>query len=777
MLQDQKPWHRVHDDPSIAAVPQPKSRFYPTSRQDLIDIVELAESMPIRTEVRASGSHWALSDASVTNDFLVETQDPEGGSAPPFNQTLQEVIPGCMTTEAIRFFIEQGVEPFDPTVPPDHSKFYLFHVEAGTRIYELYCRLDAGDDHPKSLASLLATQFQTPGYAGPWALPTIGGAGGQTIVGAFSTGTHGGDVHLPPIADAIQAIHLIGPQGRQFWIEKPLRPGVNIVDDSKLQNLYGAITVLRDPDVFNSVIVAAGRMGIIYSVVLRVVRQFALKEDRYLDTWSNVKQWVNNPAHPIFTNNRFVQVVVNPNSQVDNPSEHTCFVTCRNVQPLIRAGIPPAFTPYGREQRCGVDKAGNSHPIGSDPGSFLNIICTSGFPAKAALTEFIQQMEDIRNHTLLTTHGHAVALANSSLPPLFREALELAFTAGIDVAAAAQALIFDLNALRNPIPDGSPICFAIGAISNWAAANNHFEVLRYVSDKVLSQQLSAQSVTAISYAIMDFFDYLDVGCFLVGDSMEVFFDASSPNLVAFVEQLFGRMSELENGSLTGGQPGAFAGFVSLRFMSQTAALIGMQKFPRTCAIEIGGCSNIHGAETFLARIEMDAVAMSGTVHWGQRNDVTMEMVEDMFNATGPTGALFRWRKALSALSKNGRFHTFSTNFTRLRGLEVVQPLVGSFTVHPTSGYAGSLVHVTWRAGDNPPGTVATLEIQPSGSPPTTIQLGGLDGSQDVPLPAGNSDLTLQVALTVNGRTLTDSSTIQVQGFSARDTRTIEDTAT
>jgi len=102
---------------------------------------------------------------------------------------------------------------------------------------------------------------------------------------------------------------------------------------------------------------------------------------------------------------------------------------------------------------------------------------------------------------------------------------------------------------------------------------------------------------------------------------------------------------------------------------------------------------------------------------------------------------------------------------------VVQPLVGSFTVNPTSGCAGSLVHVTWTASDNPPGTAATLEIQPSGSSPTTIQLGALDGSQDVPLPAGNSDLTLQVALAVNGRTLTDSSTIQVQGFPAKDTQT------
>jgi hypothetical protein len=41
-------------------------------------------------------------------------------------------------------------------------------------------------------------------------VPTMGGASGQTIAGAVGTGTHGGDIHIPPIADMIRAIHVVG---------------------------------------------------------------------------------------------------------------------------------------------------------------------------------------------------------------------------------------------------------------------------------------------------------------------------------------------------------------------------------------------------------------------------------------------------------------------------------------------------------------------------------------------------------------------------------------
>jgi hypothetical protein len=223
-IYDQKSWHREHDDPTKPSVPRPQRHYYPSTLKDLVDIVKEAEGMPDpKPEVRACGSHWALSDAAVTNQFIVETNGPEGdpanASLPRLNQTLYNVIPRCLSAEAWRFFISQHPVAFDPINPPDTSKFYLYHVEAGVKIWDLYCRLDAGDDGVgASLAGAL------PDYKGPWAMATLGGAGGQTIVGAISTGTHGGDVHVPPIADAVQALHLVGLRARSTGSSAYCRP-------------------------------------------------------------------------------------------------------------------------------------------------------------------------------------------------------------------------------------------------------------------------------------------------------------------------------------------------------------------------------------------------------------------------------------------------------------------------------------------------------------------------------------------------------------------------
>jgi hypothetical protein len=62
------------------------------------------------------------------------------------------------------------------------------------RIYELYSALDKGDvgTGKDSIGDRVRNYTHTPppnphDYSGPWALETMGGAGGQTIVGAVNT--------------------------------------------------------------------------------------------------------------------------------------------------------------------------------------------------------------------------------------------------------------------------------------------------------------------------------------------------------------------------------------------------------------------------------------------------------------------------------------------------------------------------------------------------------------------------------------------------------------
>ena len=43
---------------------------------------------------------------------------------------------------------------------------------------------------------------------------------GQSLIGALSTGTHGGDIELPPLVDVVVALQLVTVGGREIWVER-----------------------------------------------------------------------------------------------------------------------------------------------------------------------------------------------------------------------------------------------------------------------------------------------------------------------------------------------------------------------------------------------------------------------------------------------------------------------------------------------------------------------------------------------------------------------------
>jgi hypothetical protein len=366
---DQHLWVRKLDGDMHVVAEQPQLRLYPKDLGEVVECANMAKNPPLGgiRQARAIGSHWGISHVGVTGGYMIETATPvheaDGDQTKPrLNNPLRNVVPGCLTEEALRAFIAQDVPKFDPSVKPSHSEIYLFHVEAGTRIHELYALLD-GDDAKDgaSLASLMRTMGAAGDYSGPWALETMGGAGGQTIVGAMSTGTHGGDLEFSALGDAVVALHLVDANGWQHWIEcTRLRPStipLHLVDTTKLEAAFpgSKIAYHRDDDLMNAVTVACGCMGVIYSVVLRVVRQFALAETiSAAQLWSDVKTWVTNPGSPTFyplapaLPNRFVKVNISPYGGFLHPSRHDCFVVTRVLRELDAAGTG---LPRGRAER------------------------------------------------------------------------------------------------------------------------------------------------------------------------------------------------------------------------------------------------------------------------------------------------------------------------------------------------------------------------------------------------------------------------------------------
>src|SRR5215208_3747348 len=156
----------------------PHSTCTPESLADVVAIVREAEANQKR--VHAFGSKWSFSDCAFTSDYVIDTRQ--------LNQELPQV---------------------KPALRPGQDSSLLYHVEAGITIRDLYTKLDRSD----------------------LALETMGGSSGQALAGAVSTGTHGGDKDMAPLADSVVAIHLVGAGGTQYWIE----PSAGITDPALLR--------------------------------------------------------------------------------------------------------------------------------------------------------------------------------------------------------------------------------------------------------------------------------------------------------------------------------------------------------------------------------------------------------------------------------------------------------------------------------------------------------------------------------------------------------------
>lgn len=122
------------------------------------------------------------------------------------------------------------------------------------------------------------------------ALTHMGAYDGQTISGAFSTGTHGSGANRGPMASMIRAIVLVAESGTVYQIE----PASGITDASKFSGRLAEapdvpITLIQNDDWFNSAQVAMGCLGVIYSYILEVTPAFNIAENRTSISWEAVK--------------------------------------------------------------------------------------------------------------------------------------------------------------------------------------------------------------------------------------------------------------------------------------------------------------------------------------------------------------------------------------------------------------------------------------------------------------------------------------------------------
>ncbi|MGI9546572.1 MAG: FAD-binding protein [Flavobacteriaceae bacterium] len=105
-----------------------------------------------------------------------------------------------------------------------------------------------------------------------------GAANGQSIVGAFSTNTHGSAVRYGSVHDQVVGLHIVTGPDEHVWIERNSNP---IVSHKFITNLSAKL--LRSDDLFNAAIISFGSFGFIHGVMLETQPICLLKEYKKKD--------------------------------------------------------------------------------------------------------------------------------------------------------------------------------------------------------------------------------------------------------------------------------------------------------------------------------------------------------------------------------------------------------------------------------------------------------------------------------------------------------------
>jgi len=264
---------------------QPLRVFYPTTLDDLRSILRQATQDKCR--VRAVGSGHSFSDVASTTDFLIETHG--------LNHIL-DLETALLRPDAA------GPWPLEGPLSKGHL------VEAGT-LFATECGITVHD---------LNETLWNRGLG----LINMGGFDGQTLMGVVSTSTHGSGLSFPPLADFVVSMTIVIAEGRTIRVE----PHNGITDPDKWKAAHADIDLIQDDDWFHACQVGIGCMGVAYSVIMRMRKNYWMREERTLTRWSAVKPILQDAA--VLHDSEHWELLINP---YETHGDHTCLITKRTA--------------------------------------------------------------------------------------------------------------------------------------------------------------------------------------------------------------------------------------------------------------------------------------------------------------------------------------------------------------------------------------------------------------------------------------------------------------
>jgi hypothetical protein len=502
VLKTSEVWTNKH-----ANVTQQYGRYYTINRPENADGTTILDDMcacaralqGIITEavnagekVRCVGGAWSLSDAAATDGWMIDTL-------------------------SMNLYWTMRRAQIDTGYTGNIKSLYLF--QCGASVQEVNKTIEEDG----------------------MAMQTSGASNGQTIAGAVATGTHGSAFGYGSMTEFVVGIYLIVDDEKLIWLERATYP---VVSEEFVVSL-GA-TLERNDDLFNSVLVSFGSLGIIAGLMIETVPIYTLETKRFMID-------VNDALRTAMNTMNLSGLNLNATGEIPWHFEVT-------------------FNPHKPEQ--GYARTMYKRPY---PANYQGPIAVDGTLGPG--------------EGLLSVIG---TLTAGSIPAV--------------VALAVDALVGSSLKLTDPAAPPS---------------------ITTPSDTFPETTLRGQAMS------------MELGL-AMEDSSRV------------MDLLFGLTPEID----------VYAGVVSFRWVKQSTAMLGFTKFSTTCTIEFNAAHNDRTL-AFYNRIwtELEANGISYTLHWGQMNNFTPQLVQAMYG-----DAFNKWIAARNSLLTESARTVFSNAFLNTTGL-------------------------------------------------------------------------------------------------------------